>query len=339
MNRSIFALFAVFIAVLSINSGCGGQSEGQTLSPEQRAAITYLDSIHGLNPKQWMYAATQLPDSVYNSQQELSIRLKPEEAKAIFDGAKKGSIPLKYLFLFAPGTNRSDLAFFDEVNDEIVEVRLHDFGNNRCFAIEVVNQGWECDVYFFDHNFVVARHHIFHKYGLEIESLSKDVDFPVIYYKQNFESGTGVWWWNYHFFRYGKDGLKPALNTLQNANIANPGGPRILWYEATIVKANPLKMKVVYSTQIPGPHEMDYQKIIDDSTYMIWVRENGRLEPDFSKSKLTAEKMASYSLNSPEELFIYAHYDLLKGIVTGKDKQRSKLVMRYLKQTARKSVA
>ncbi len=319
--------FTILVAIISCNLPKQG-SESSKFSIEE--ANQFLDSLHKVNPERWSTAAQLMPDSVFKSQQSLDVTLTTAEFETIQKEAKDGKLNLKLFNKFSV----NDKLKKEQISDGSVWVKIYPFKNPDQFALEVYTLGWECDVYFFDRNKVVAKHHIYHRYGLEIESFTNESNETVIYYKQNFTSGTGVWWWDYNFFKYTDHQLIPVLNVLQNANLANPNQYRMLWLETSIAKTAPLTLKMVYHTEIPQARGYESDTIENDSTLVEyhWNSANRTYEADFSKSKLSQNKIRSYYLQENELLFVHTHYEIFKKLVNGKDEQKRDAALKYLEE-------
>lgn len=190
--------------------------------------------------------------------------------------------------------------------------------------------GWSCVLYFFKNNKIVAKHNIYHRYGLELNHYKDSDGKTIIYYKENFGSGTGIWQFNFYFYKFYNDKLIPILNVLENGNL-NSWGRRNFWLETFVTKTNPLTLKMVYHQFFYETKEEgeDY-RIIDDSTFIQfkWDEKSRTLIGNYEKSKINKFKILTYYLDSNDLLFINTHYnELKKGI---KDKTKRHIVLNYL---------
>lgn len=331
--RSIFAFCLLAVA------GCcrvARQPESQETAPLTTAqANRFLDSIHAVDPRQWAEAAQIMPDSVFRSQQRMDIQLSPADFKAIHDQAKNGKLDLRLFNLFALQEKLEK----EQISDTAVWVTLYEFKGTEQFAVELYSLGWESNTYFFDRNKVVAKHHIYHRYGLKIESFS-DGGETVIYYKQNFTSGAGVWWFNFNFYRYSAGQLIPALDLLENANMAYPNDYRTIYFEASVETTSPLTFKMIFQTELSRPQGYETDTLERDSTFVkyTWNNDSSSYEPDFSNTKLDRGKILSFYLQENELLYVHTHYQLLKSIVNGKAGEKQKSVLKYLAEV-RKNAA
>lgn len=288
--------------------------------------ISFLDSIGKLNPDSWAATAAFYPDSVFRSQQKLNIFIADSDFELLKKQTSKDQINKDLFTKILPG-EPIDTSFKDQ---GFLSVIIHSFSKKKYekFALEINTGGWESTVYFFDKNRIVAKHQIFHRYGLTIEHFDNEAGATVIYYRQNFESGTGIWWWNYNFFMYVDQTLIPVLNTLENANLQYPWSVRSFMYETAILKTNPLTFRAVYYNELHDTTTNDAVSLLDDSADYSFNWDSGRMEytADFSKSTLNNNKILSYYLVSNEWLYINSNYDLLKAALNDKQKRSSVLV-------------
>ena len=156
----------------------------------------------------------------------------------------------------------------------------------------------------------------------------------VIYYKRNFDSGSGIWWFNYCFYKYDNETLIPVLDEVQESNCQYPWGFRIFNLKTSIQQTNPLIIKMNYYDQIFDKLEGGIY-IIKDSTQVTynWDADSKKYIPDFSKSKLDRNKILSYYVRDDIDLlFILSHYDLIKAILHGKEESKKGLILDYLNQ-------
>jgi len=213
---------------------------------------------------------------------------------------------------------------FDKRKDEF---------NEYAICLGNPNMTWDCVLYFFKNNTIIAKHNIFHRYGLELEHY-KDIDGKtIIYYRENFGSGTGIWQFNYFFYKYYDDTLIPILNELQNGNL-NSWGVRNFWLKADVVNTNPLTLKMVYYQELDGNDDFGYYKILEDSTFVqyIWDEKSKTLLGNYEKSKINNFQILTYYLQSDELLFINTYYPILKSML--KDKTKRNIVLNYLNEVA-----
>jgi hypothetical protein len=170
----------------------------------------------------------------------------------------------------------------------------------------------------------------------------KDIDGKtVVYYRGEFTEGSGIWWYNFFFYKYDGDKIIPVLNELQNANLLQPSpwGARELWLESTVQKTNPLTIKMVYHQKLPDTLLSDTDNatragsgpmIVNDSTIVkyVWNEKTKTLDGQFAGSKITRAQILSYYLIDNERLFINANYKKLKALLL--DKTTRKATLNYI---------
>ncbi|MFN8166130.1 MAG: hypothetical protein U0X76_08175 [Bacteroidia bacterium] len=191
--------------------------------------------------------------------------------------------------------------------------------------------GWTCKLYFFRKNRIVACHTIEHHYGLEINHFKDAEGRTVIYYSENFGTGSGIWQWNYYFYKYDGDRLIPVLNELKDGNLQSGWGSRMFRLETTIVKTNPLTMKMTYYHQlykngVPGPKLYQGKAIV----HYKWDEASKTYQADYDHSTITRAQVVSYYIESGDLLFINSHSGILKSRMT--DKILRGIIMDYLNE-------
>lgn len=315
--------------------------------------INFIDSIGKIDPNTWTDRVSFYPDSVFKSQKTLNKELSKND----FDKIKEGCIDkvldldlVKRIF-----TNfQLDSSYCEaEIKKGKLPIEFYSFDHEisdfKNYAIVPgYDNGftWECVVYFFNENKLIGEHKVFHRYGLDLNHY-KDIDGKTIcYYKQNFESGSGIWWFNYNFYKYVDDSLIPVLNELQNANLQNYWSIRSYWLGTTIEKTNPLTLKMVYYNEFPPvyynndnkiPESTKELRIIEDSTIIKyhWDINLKQLVPDFTSAKLNGPKILSYYLVyllDNELLFINSNHELLKSLINGTNKVKRQITLAYLNE-------
>jgi hypothetical protein len=158
----------------------------------------------------------------------------------------------------------------------------------------------------------------------------------VIYRLEEFDRGSGIWWYQFFFYQYDGDRLIPILNEVENANLLQPSpwGVRELWIESFVQKTNPLTIKMVYHQQLPDTTGFDNYKapkigpkIVNDSTIVkyTWNEQTRMLEGDYAQSKISKAQILSYYLVDNELLFINAYYKTLKNLLLKKNTRKSTL--------------
>ncbi|WP_373553691.1 hypothetical protein [Haliscomenobacter sp.] len=332
MRPYLYHLVVLFFWVFYI-AGCKQSAapvdeNARPMAYTEKQLESFLDSIGRLPIEPMVKEARHYSDSVFYSRQNMAVKLSASDYQTLLREAKKGLINEKLARQFHTDYDSS------EVYEGKLYASFHPFDKNEnqpdqfaiCFEVPAMNS--EGDVYFFSKNQCISMHHIFHRYGLEMEHYQDEEGKTVIYYRENFASGTGIWWFDYYFYRYEDGKLLPVLSELQNGNLSMIPAYRARWLESTIVDTNPVTLKMVY--YLSGENG-DY--ILNDSTNVQyrWDAKTKTLKGDYESSKLSQNQILSYNLGTGNDLFfIRAHYDMLKRLL--KDKTKRRLVLYFLNE-------
>lgn len=294
---------------------------------------SFLDSIGKLTTQPLIETVTFHSDSIFKSHLQLSrvvsqpdfekLRQAINSKEISIETVRRifGDIQLDSTFI-VEGTLPITLYSFDKVKND-----LHEFA----ICLGYPNLKWDCDLYFFKSSKIIAKHRIYHHYGLELEHYRDSDGKTIVYYKENYQSGSGIWWFNFYFYKYYEDKLIPVLNELENGNLQYPWGLRVLWLESFVQKTHPLTIKMVYYQQLPNTKYPDKgQYIINDSTIVTynWDEKTKILHGNYDKSKISKAQILSYYLEDNELLFINAYYKTLKSTLFHKNKRP--LTLNYL---------
>lgn len=328
MRPYLYYLVGVFLGVFYI-MGCqqtaGPVDENaRPMAYSEKQLESFLDSVGRLSIEPMVKQARHYSDSVFYGIQPLAINWREEDFSRLLVEAKKGGVSESL-------AQKYHLNYQKEMLYEgKLPVLLFIFNLQKGeFALSFgPGASWGAEVYFFQNSRCVAKQHIEHRYGLEIEHYQDEEGKTIIYYKENFASGTGIWWFDYYFYRYEDGKLFPVLSELQNGNLSMIPAYRARWLESTIVDTNPLTLKMVY--YLSGENG-DY--IINDSTTVQyrWNVKTKMLKGDYEHSKLSQNQISAYNLGNGNDLFfIRSHYDMLKRLL--KDKSKRKLVLYFLNE-------
>lgn len=348
VNRANFSI-SLLVILITVCTACQNKSANTSKATTSSQAIIYtdkqlesfLDSIGGLSTQTLANKSSSLPDSVFTHQTQFNKILSVKDFDALKSAALKGSI----------GKIIAKQIFHEEKIDSICEnirtslneekelpVILYSFGRKKTSFDEYaicLGEPTHCSdaqLYFFKKNKIISKHYGYNRYGINLAHY-KDIDGKtIIYYRQEFVSGSGNWWHQYFFYKYDGDKLLPILNELQNGNINNTVGNRVLWLESFIQKTNPLTIKMVYYAQLPDTTRRDDSgpMFINDSTMVeySWDEKSKKLIGQYNNSKLNRAKVLSYNLTNNDILFINAYYKELKLSLS--DKEQRALTLRYL---------
>lgn len=285
----------------------------------------FLDSIGSLSPDPFVAQASFYVDSIFEGKQGLDIligdelyvklklaciqkRLDIKTAIAIFkdikiDSTYRDSIPLTYIS-------------FDE--------NEYDFSEFAVCPVSTFDEAF----YFFSANRMIAKLHIGIREGSGLRHF-RDVDNKtVVYYEEDFQRGSGIWWTQFFFYKYYKNRLIPILNEVQNSNLRYPWGRRNLWFQSTIIKTCPLTIKMVYDQSFSDSGEDPY--IIADSTivYYTWDEQLLKMQGNYDNSRISKTQILTYYHNGNEILFINVYYQKLKELLRSHEVQMQ--VLEYL---------
>lgn len=294
----------------------------------------FLDSIGSLSPLLWSDSIGFKTDYTFKNQQQLNkvisqkdftklkrTILEYDETDRVIDVKTAKSIfgEIDSSFL---SEDRIPLTFisFDENKDDL---------NEYAVCLGKLSMNWECVLYFFKGNQIIAKHKNYHRYGLKIEHYIDADNKTVIYYKENFGSGSGVWQFNYYFYKFYDNELVPILNELENSNLNGWGNKRNFWLKTTITNTRPLTLKIVYNQELFDANDISL-KIVDDSTFVqyAWDEKKRKLDPYYEKSKINKFQILTYYLANNQLLFINTYYSTLKDCL--KDKRKRNIVLNYL---------
>lgn len=304
-------------------------SEDSIFRDQEKNLTNFLDSIGNLSKEELVKTTNNFIDSVNLNHEVLSKEIGPSDFVELKRNCQDGEISLEFADRLFPNLEL-DSSLLELEN---LPVRYESFGKDRNgLELFMVSPGytslhWDCVIYFFEGRRIIAKHKVFHRNGLVINSFDQG-NHKYVYYKQNFGIGTGIWWYNNFYYKYRDGKLEFVLSEIENSNLSFPWGLRQFWIESEIVTFDPLSIKIKYDQSIKA--ESEELMIIEDSTLVefeydfdnqMFVRKNGN-------SKLSRQMVYSYYLMNNELLFINAHYDLLKSLL--KVKSKREMVLEYL---------
>ena len=303
--------------------------------------ISFLDSVGKLPSPPLADKASFFADSVLNNQIQPNNTVTTDNFIKLKDAALHGFIDTKTARAIFEDNKIdsicSNASSTSEAEKRTVPIVFYSFDSNKArfneFAI-CLGKPERCDnsyIYFFKGRKIISKQYGYNRYGLEVNHY-RDVDGKtIIYYQAQFVSGSGNWWRQFLFYKYSDSHLIPVLTELQNGNLANSVGNRVLWLKSSIIKTMPLTIKMVYYDQLPDTTKDDFGPyFILDSTIVkyVWDAKLKKLIGRYNKSKLTKDQILSYNLEENDLLFIKTHYKEFKASL--KDSCRKKLTYKYL---------
>ena len=300
---------------------------------------TFLDSI-GQLPTQPLADTTAFEaDSIFKNQLQLDSVISLKDFNILKYAARKGVIAVNTARrIFGNNdidSNCNEESIFLTYKKGLIPVVYFPFDKKKDFNEFAICIGdpehcGNAYLYFFKANRIIARHNGYNRDGLELKHY-KDMDGKtVVYYSEEFDRGSGIWWFNFFFYKYDGNKLMPILNELENGNLQQPSpwGFRTLWLESFVQKTNPLIIKMVYYGQFPDTTKAGVgTRIIDDSTSVqyIWNEQSKTLEGQYGKSKISKAQVLSYYLGKNDFLFINSYYKTLKSSLLDTAKRKSTL--------------
>lgn len=292
----------------------------------------FLDSVGKLNTDSLMLLSTKYPDSVFRNRPEYNRTLTDKDFELLKNACKLEKPVLDSVFV---QKNFPDLKI--ESNDGQYFIKFYSFDQKEFgfdyYAIDLApHVSWDAELYFFKRNKLISKHTIFHKYGLEVDFFTASDGKPVVYYQEIDNTGSGIWWYNFFFYKYDSDKIIPVLKVTQNSNFSFPfPATRYLWFETEIISTSPLKMKMFYNSYLLDTNYNEVN-IITDSTLVKynWNKKLKIYEPNYKNSKMSDALHQSYYLDYNELLFINTHYKFLKEALDPENEDRRYAVLLYL---------
>ena len=305
-----------------------------TIQYSEKELISWLDSVGKLNPNIWVKKLTFLVDSTLKNQIKLNRELDLTNYQKLKSIIKSGEIDLDFAKQIFPNLEIDSSL----IKNNKLPIGFYSFDRNEKdfneYAVSIGNENgfsWTNDVYFFKLNKLIAKHKIFHRYGLELKHFKNEINKTVIYYKVNYGSGTGVWWHQFNFYLYDKDALLPALTEIENINCQYTSGIRAYRIKSTILNTKPLELKFVFDNHFVDTlgNAVDF---IKDSVEVKYVFDTNKkiYEPKFSYGKLNSLKLLTYFLADNELLFVNVNYKLFKKELNAKEQVKRQIILNYL---------
>jgi hypothetical protein len=293
----------------------------------------FLDSVENLATEPLAVRVSITSDSIFRNQQRLGKDVDEADflilRKAISEKDEINRVldleTIKRIF----GEVQIDSSF---KYDGEIPITFYSFDKKKSdlnkFAICLghPNLTWDCTLYFFKGNKIISKHNIFHRYGLVLEHFKDKDGRTIVYYKEYFGSGSGIWQFNFYFYKYQKDELIPALNVLGNGNLQCCWGVRVFWLESIIVNNDPLTLKMIYYQELMDTSNIGH-RIIDDSTFVqySWDKKANSFVGDYEKAKINEPQTLTFYLADNELLFINTYYKILKNNLNDQSKRQPTL--------------
>ncbi|MCL2074397.1 MAG: hypothetical protein FWH18_10770 [Marinilabiliaceae bacterium] len=324
----------------------------ENLENENRPYITYsefelrlfLDSIGQLNPDLLAKGMTKKVDSVLNNQTTLNHELSTADFEKLKTASKEQLIDIDFAKKIFPNFQfDSDLRKFRQ--DKKIPIEFYSFDKNEYdfneFVISIRTDFGKGDVYFFRNKKIIAKHAVYYRYHLDLKHFKDENNQTVIYYKLFYESGSGICWIQFNFYKYQNDKITPLLTEIHDITYQWLY-PRMVSIKSTIVNERPLQLQFVYENHFCDPTSdenvvFDCPRIefIKDSTIVTYNidTQSGIYVPNFTGTKLDRNKLLSYFLiNESHFLFVNTHYNLFSDGLNSKDDKLRNAILIYLNQ-------
>lgn len=335
-----FSLFAVTVSCIAI--ACKGSEPPQELNNSghqyaEEDLISFLDSVGKLDPEMLSIGLSSFVDSTLINQLQLDSELNNAAFEELKSAAKQGFITVDVANKIFPKF-LLDSGLVNDAENKMLPIDFFSFDQSvndfNEFAISIGNStGLYADniMYFFKSNKIIAKHSIFHRYGLELKHFKNEVNQTIIYYKVNYGSGSGTWWNQFNFYVYNNDSLLPALTEIENINLQFPWSIRAYWIESTISNTLPLTIKFSFYNQFADDLDNPIN-FISDSTEVKYSynANNNTYTPAFTGSKLSRLKLLTYFHADNELLFVNLNYDLLKEQIDRTGSKERAAILAYL---------
>ncbi len=325
MKNKFLILFCFLIKLISFAQTTNDKK--QELYKEQQLT-SFLDSIGKLNPTKLVKKINQNSDSLFDKKQIVVRKVSNANMQN-----------LKYHD--RENLRRIDTEFFEtlfgklpkNLKDDNKELEFFHFGNKKNkykeFAVKIGYHA-NCEIYFFKNNTIVGRHHYENKYSPNIKHFIDIDGKTVIYYKQDYDHGTGVWWSNTYFYKYSGSKIIPILNEINESNLSGYWGFRNISLETKIIKTKPLTIKMSYEQSLQDSLQ-NYVSIASGSTKISYRNKYDKLIGNYKDIQLSKNHISTYFTKPYTEiLFINMHYKQLKKLLL--DNKNKSVILYYLNQ-------
>lgn len=308
----------------------------KTIQYSEKELLAFMDSVAKLPQKELMNRVTRQTDSIFKDKKDINRQLSETEFQQLKQAIKDSMIDIKLAkkifgdfvpetYDYIPKGKTFIIPFFFDKNK-------NDF-NEYAISLAYPTDMSDNNFYFFKGNTLLSKLTIYFRYDLELEHYKDSNNKTVIYYKENYVSGTGIWWYNYYFYQYDGNRLIPILNQLQEGNLQSLG-LRTFWLQSEIVKKKPLTIKMVYYQKLFDTVSYKNERFIaNDSTFVKynWDAKTKTLIGDYAHSKISQAEILSCSLEENNELlFINTFYKKLKKELENPKGKR--MVLYYLNE-------
>ena len=280
--------------------------------PNIKKLRNWINSIENQDVSKWEEEVTHYPDSVYNSFRNEKYELISEEFNLIkkisenrinrieLTQKEASSYPfLKNLIKKENEYFRIELIPLDSLHPLENYILMYD-----------LNSDWGKTIQFFSNNHKLGEYKASIKTIIEAQRLDENT----LIIGQVFQSGTGLYWLQNHFFKFTKQRVIPVLQTV-STSYQYGWGFMDRGISSKIVSKNPLK--IAYEKEIQFRDSTDKAVFKFNKTDTIsfdWNAKEECFEPN-KKSKIHYRNYKSYYIGADLEFLIYANANWFKSLL------------------------
>ena len=272
----------------------------------------WIQSIENKDFSSYQKDVLRYPDSVYNSFRNLDLVLEPAEFSFIkkinlssnhkIDIDKIEALKLPFIKKFVQkDTDHFRLSFvpLDTLNPFKYYIVMVDF-----------NSDWEKPVLFF------SKNHCLGEYKVKVKSILEAIRFDkqTLIVGQVFQSGTGLYWLQNHFFRLSKNRVFPVLQTVSSSYQVGWGCLDFV-VNSKIISKHPLKIAYEKEFEFRDSTNQIINKIkYIDRILFDWNKNKSCYQPSV-KFKNKYNKLVSFYVGSNIEFLIKANINSFKPLL------------------------
>ena len=294
----------------------------------------FLDSLVALPSTEALATATRYPDSICTATHSIQEDRTPADIALLRKALPEGELDLEVAKRLFPDTALQSYvlpsgrvpvngAFFPSLKGD----------SSRFAAFLGPAFAWDCNAFFFEGNRMLASQRIFHRYGMTWKYFNAEDGMPVIYWRENLESGTGIWAYQYCFLKYHQGKVIPVLNTPQETNLQYPWRNRTMVMNLELTSQRPLIISGKYEITLHS-HQMKEipLKAGKISQSYTWDAKTLRYIPS-GKTDLTALMYAA-SLYQTDRVFVQQFAPELRALLDSKNIHKQQAALNCLQDIA-----
>jgi hypothetical protein len=326
--RITFNLIFIFLFSSTFSFGYERNKVVDTLNNKETILLHFVDSLKKIP----ITSFDVIKNDEENKAHRINKFLDSTDFNELKKSCSKSRISLKLLTkIFSEA--EIDSSNITGIDKDSLIIKIYQFDTLNIFNEYAITIGdpekpWGCDIYFLKANQILESHTIMYRYGLILKSFKDDQNVTTIYYLTCNSEGAGVFQFNYNFFKYDRDSLKPVLNVLETGSFQF--SIRQYYLQTQILNTEPLTIKFWYNMSIYN--DTTGLEIINDSSIVKYSFDKtlGQYIGHFDDNKLSANKLCTYYCEDNDKLFINLYSDLLINLM--KDRQKKIDVLFYLNE-------